>query len=93
MTALPNEILLFAIALGASLALGLMARLATANGAAGGWRLIFTLVRRRWLIVLAILTAGAVLGLWSFADVRGALFDMLGGFWPFGGGDASPASS
>jgi hypothetical protein len=88
MAALPSEILIFAIALIASLVLGVMARFATADGTAAGYRFVFNLFRRRWLIVLIVMVIGAGLGLWTFDDVRRALFDMVGGFMPGGGGDA-----
>jgi len=85
MADLPVEILIFLLALGTSLVLGVMARFAAADGASEGYRFVFSLFRRRWLVVFIIMAVGAVLGLWTFDDVRRTLFDMVGGFLAGGG--------
>lgn len=77
MITLPAEVQLIAIALAASLAVGLPVRLA-------GWRATLTAVGlaarfgrqyRFWIAAIALI--GAAAGLWSFEAARSALF---GGF-------------
>lgn len=77
MAAIPYEIQVFAIALVASLAIGLPVRIAgwraTVLAVRGFWRL--TRRYRIWIFLIAII--GMLAGLWTFDSIRGLVF----GWW------------
>ncbi|MFN3835363.1 MAG: hypothetical protein ACK4NO_05635 [Glycocaulis sp.] len=78
MAALPPELQLFAIALAASLVIGLPVRIvgwrASVLAVSAVWRL--TRRYRFWILLIAL--AGVLAGAWSFESVRGLVFGWLG---------------
>lgn len=77
MAEIPNEIQIFAVALVASLVIGLPVRIAgwraSVLAVRGVWRL--TRRYRMWIFLIAII--GMLAGAWSFESVRGIVF----GWW------------
>lgn len=78
MTGLPEEIQIAAIALAASLAIGLPVRIV-------GWRATLAALRiglgwanRHRFTVLVVALLGALAGLWSFEQVRDLVFSLIG---------------
>ncbi|MCH8520993.1 hypothetical protein [Glycocaulis sp.] len=78
MAALPPELQVFAIALAASLIIGLPVRIvgwrASVIAARGVWRL--TRRYRIWIMLIALI--GVLAGAWSFDSVRSLVFGWFG---------------
>lgn len=85
MTGLPEEVQIAAIALAASLAIGLPVRIAGWRAALAGLRIGFGWARRHKVMLFLAGSLGAIAGLWSFEQVRSVIFSLIGGifgaFW------------
>ena len=76
LAAYPAELVMVALALTASLALGIPVRVVGWRATLAGIQLMWRGVRgHRWKI-LAVLILGAMAGLWSFETIRDVAFSM-----------------
>lgn len=78
MTGLPVEIQIAAIALAASLALGLPVRIVGWRATLAGIRIGLGWANRHRFTVLILALIGAMAGLWSFEQVRDLVFSLIG---------------
>lgn len=77
MAEIPYEIQIFAVALVASLVIGLPVRIAGWRASVIAVRGFWRLTRRYRIWILLIALAGMIAGLWSFESIRGLVF----GWW------------
>lgn len=77
MAEIPYEIQVFAVALVASLVIGLPVRIAGWRASVIAVRGFWRLTRRYRIWILLIALAGMIAGLWSFESIRGLVF----GWW------------
>ncbi|GGG89559.1 hypothetical protein GCM10007420_00730 [Glycocaulis albus] len=77
MAEIPYEIQIFAVALVASLVIGLPVRIAGWRASVMAVRGFWRLTRRYRIWILLIALAGMIAGLWSFESIRGLVF----GWW------------
>lgn len=77
MAEIPYEIQVFAVALVASLVIGLPVRIAGWRASVMAVRGFWRLTRRYRIWILLIALAGMIAGLWSFESIRGLVF----GWW------------
>jgi hypothetical protein len=77
MAEIPYEIQIFAVALVASLVIGLPVRIAGWRASVIAVRGFWRLTRRYRIWILLIALAGMIAGLWNFESIRGLVF----GWW------------
>ena len=75
--ALPVEVQIVAVALAASLVVGVPVRLFGLSATIGGLRLAFGFARRHRFTVLVIALIGAGAGLWTFESIREVIGGLL----------------
>ena len=68
---------LIGFTLAASLVIGLPIRFFGASATLGAISTVFTVIRRRKLIVLGVAVVGVAVGLWTFEDARQMIFGLF----------------